>query len=174
MFQWVVKMPRLKKPKNDRPLARKRGGNLKGPVREARLLRVEQCMLSHFSERQIAAVMQAEFGITEQTTKKDIKIVYSRWVAEDAGINLTQRRAAAVRRVHEIGRKAAKDPRTLVQVERLLGEIEGTRRPEETNHRFSLDSEAREALALLAGQLGVDVETLDVAKPKKPASDEEE
>lgn len=125
-----------------------------------RMNAVEGMLLEHYSDAQVVHVARKEWGVAEKTARRYLRLVRERWLEEEEE-KRAFRKAAAVARLHAIGRKARGMPAVLVQVEKQIAEIEGTKAPEKIEQTtVNLDAEADQALAMIAAALGLDPEDL--------------
>ena len=122
--------------------------------KKERLNKIEGMLLNHFNDHQIVVICRKEWNITADTAREYIRTVRRRWLEEEDE-RRPAKKAAARQRLLNIARISKNRPALLIQVERLLSEIEGTKAPEEktvevktTNHK--------EALALAKEMLGIE------------------
>lgn len=107
-----------------------------------RLLAVEQMILRPTAESSIVQFARQHWGIGKEATLRLIARVYARWSTEDER-NRPREKAAQVRRLKGyIARMSAKDPKEwnvagIIQVERLLADVAGTREPVKVEHDFT-------------------------------------
>jgi len=99
---------------------------------ERRLAAVEKLLVDGSDVSTVAASMAKRFGIAERTSKDYIAKVRRRWV-ESASETLELERAAAVKRIREISRRASEDSSytAAIQAERLLSDILGYSAPKQ-------------------------------------------
>ena len=133
--------------------------------------RVEGLLLNHYSQSQIIHICCKEWDVGEKTILKYIRIARQRWVDEE-NRKRPYRKASAVARLHNIGRKAKDYPPVLVQVEKLISDIEGTRAPERIEAAVaSLDVEGGKVVEMLANIFGINPAEL---APHEDEGEEEE
>ena len=137
-----------------------RGTGSKNKATVERLNAVEAMLLDHFNEAQVIHVMGKETGLAEKTVRGYIRQVRQRWL-DEAEKARPSRKAAAVARLHNVGRKAKSMPAVLVQVEKQIAEIEGTKAPEKVEQTtISLDAQGDKAIQMIANALGLDPEDI--------------
>jgi len=120
----------------------------------------EGMLLEHYSEQQIVHVMGKELDLVSATIKGYVRAARQRWI-EEAERARPSRKAAAVARLHNVGRKAKNNPAVLVQVEKVISEIEGTKAADRVEQTvISLDAEGDKAIQMIAAALGLDPEDI--------------
>ena len=100
---------------------------------ERRFEAVENLLTDGMSRARIVADMSKRFGIAARTTDDYIAKVRDAWVA-NAAENMEFERAAAVKRIREISRRASEDGSytAAIQAERLVADILGYNAPRQS------------------------------------------
>jgi len=122
--------------------------------KKERLNKIEGMLLNHFNDHQIVVICRKEWSITADTAREYIRTVRKRWLEEEDE-RRPAKKAAARQRLLNIARISKNRPALLIQVERLLSEIEGTKAPEE-RHVEVKAANHDEALALAKEMLGIE------------------